>query len=81
MTNPMRRVGEAVACVGSTWEFTPRGEGPLRGPVTVLAIEVAHVLVDFERVREAGTGARRWMSHDAFSAGATPAPTELVPQD
>lgn len=77
--NAMRRVGSTVTAVGARHDFSladGRWRGPadalLRGPVVVLAIEVGNVLVEFPDTPEAGTGARRWVSHDGFAAAAGP---------
>lgn len=63
--NQTRRVGTMGAAVGQ--EFGFRDEEGDRHRVRVLAIETAHILVEYPDIPEAGTGRRRWMSHDAFA--------------
>lgn len=73
------RVGATTARVGERRGFARPAvdeQGPVRVAsverVRVMAVETAHILVEFLDLPEAGTGARRWMSHDAFAMGATP---------
>ena len=62
-----RRVGATGAAVGDPpVDFF--SEGGLHR-IRVLGIEVAHILVEWIDIPEAGTGRRTWMSHDAYAAG------------
>lgn len=64
-----RNVSGMSVSVGSDWHFyMPLGKPYHR--MRVLSIEVAHILVEFPDIPEAGTGQRKWMSHDMFMLNA-----------
>lgn len=70
MKTKLFRVANMEVAIGSEWDYyTPHGFK--KGHTRVLAIEVAHILVEHTEIPEAGTGQRKWMSHDIFAIGAT----------